>query len=768
MKRAVLVCLVSAVGFMACDSSPTGPTLASLQPVGGTTGFSAVVGQPVPDSLTVRAINTAGQGVAGVEVRFEVIEGGGSISPNVVQTDANGLARAQWTLGTTAGPNTARASANGVEPVTFQATGRADTLHRVIVTPPVVDFYAFDQTAQLEVRGEDQYGNPVPTPNLSYRSLNPNVAGVFSDGVVVSRGLGTATIVATSRGIEGTMVVEVRQEPAFIEVQPDSVLINALTFERQFTVTVWDENRNVIQNPELTWTTADGSVATVDQNGVVTAVGVGATTLTVTSRGVSDTAGIRVRQVTHTVSVTPAVGAALEGETVQYSAVARDSAGVVIPDAQFTWSVTDQAVASVDQNGLATALRLGETGVRATSQGVHNTAELRVQQYPSMAAAGGHSCGLAASGQLHCWGFNSHGQLGTGNTISTATPTAVVGGHRFRDVQAGHRFTCAIGLTGDLFCWGSAERGQLGGGNFTNRNDPTRILAFSDIRQVSLGRDHACAVNESNEVYCWGANGQGQLGTGNYDDQNRPIRLAGLQLQSVDAGFFHTCGLNTDGEAWCWGENLFGQLGNGTGVSSPTPVQVSLAQPLRQVVSGAVHACALTAAGEAYCWGDNFYGQLGTGASGAGERSLVPVRAAPGRTFDRLESRGWYTCGIEANGTVHCWGDNEDGQLGSGSTAPIQPSPVTVSGGAFDYMTAGYFHSLGIRGQTAYAWGWNAYGQLGDGTTTSRSQPVTVQGWAPWGSVTAAGAGRMIPVAVDPATLEARIDERLRASRPGR
>jgi alpha-tubulin suppressor-like RCC1 family protein/uncharacterized protein YjdB len=628
-----------------------------------------------------------------------------------------------------------------------------------------VDFFALGEQEQLAVAGEDQYGNPVPTPNLAWRSEATAVASVDRDGLVTAMGLGTTTVVATSRGIEGSALIEVRQEPDSIAVAPDSAVINAIGFQRQLSVTVWDANRNVIANPPLVWASTAPAVAQVDGTGQVTAYSVGEALLIVTSRSVADTARVRVRQITHSVTVTPGTATAQEGDTVRYAAVARDSAGVLIPDAVFTWSASDTAVARVDATGLVTARRLGESGVTAQSEGVSHTAEIRVQQQPSMAASGAHSCGLAANGVLHCWGLNSHGQLGTANLISSATPAQVAGTLRFRRVAAGHRFTCAIAANNDLYCWGSAERGQLGGGNFTNRTSPTRVLGIDNITTVSLGRDHACAISGGGDVYCWGAGSQGQLGTGGFGDATTPVRLATVTLTSVSAGIYHTCGMNAAGEAYCWGDNLFGQLGDGTGDTSPLPVRVDFQQPVTQVVSGAVHACALNQAGEAYCWGDNLYGQLGNGESGSGERSLTPIGAAPGRTFVRLEARGWYTCGIEAGGSVACWGDNEDGQLGSGSTALVEPTPVTVTGGAFDFMTAGYFHSLGIRGQTAYAWGWNLSGQLGDNTTLSRSQPVVVQGWSPWPAADMAGiAAAGTAVSADPALLDARIEARLRAA----
>ena len=119
--------------------------------------------------------------------------------------------------------------------------------------------------------------------------------------------------------------------------------------------------------------------------------------------------------------------------------------------------------------------------------------------------------------------------------------------------------------------------------------------------------------------------------------------------------------------------------------------------------------------------------------------SLVPV--AGGLTFAGVDAGGGHTCGVAAAGAAYCWGLNETGQLGTGSATgpesclgmnePFQPCstvPVAVAGGlSFTAVTVGDLHSCGVTAEgTAYCWGWNEYGQLGDGTTTQRLTPVLV------------------------------------------
>jgi alpha-tubulin suppressor-like RCC1 family protein len=238
-------------------------------------------------------------------------------------------------------------------------------------------------------------------------------------------------------------------------------------------------------------------------------------------------------------------------------------------------------------------------------------------------------------------------------------------------------------------------------------------------RQVSAGFQYSCGVTPDSLGYCWGAGSSGQLGNGSNGSQSRPVAVqGGIKFRQIDAGSVITCGLDGLKRAWCWGRSPLGD-GSFGGFDRLTPVRVGGALRFRQITVGGTNfgfACGLTATNRAYCWGYNDHGQLGIGST---DWPTSPVPVQGGLQFRQLSAGAVHTCGVTTDNRAYCWGANLGGNLGDGTTAD-RYIPVPVAGSLqFDRVIAGSVHTCGeTTTNLVYCWGGSYWGQLGNGSSS--------------------------------------------------
>jgi alpha-tubulin suppressor-like RCC1 family protein len=410
--------------------------------------------------------------------------------------------------------------------------------------------------------------------------------------------------------------------------------------------------------------------------------------------------------------------------------------------------------------------RLVPTSVVALSSGV-----------AAIAAGAQHTCALLASaGGVQCWGYNAHGQLGDGTTTEQHVPTSVElrppspppgppppspqppsppppsltppsppplsppppptpPQSSIITLGFGHTCMTSIESTGGMQCWGGNTFGQLGDGTTTWRYVPTSVVGLSSgVAVIAAGYTHTCALLASTGgVQCWGYSGGGKLGDGTTTDWLVPTSVVGLPsgVAAIAAGDDHTCALlASTGGVQCWGLNGNGQLGDGTTTNRLVPTSVvGLSTGVAAIAARQRHTCVLlTSTGGVQCWGYNNFGQLGDGTT---TDRYVPTSVVGLSSGVAVIAAGLYhTCALLAStGGVQCWGYNNYGQLGDGTTTlAVQPVPVVGLSSGVAAIAAGAQHTCALLASTGgvQCWGWNGYGLLGDGTTTDRYVPTSV------------------------------------------
>ncbi len=349
--------------------------------------------------------------------------------------------------------------------------------------------------------------------------------------------------------------------------------------------------------------------------------------------------------------------------------------------------------------------------------------------------SGSHACSLK-DGYVKCWGLNDKGQLGYGDTDNRGDgPDEISGladvsvhetiisggtedGHLTKFIATGDQHTCALLKNECVKCWGNNEYGQLGYGDTDNRGDdvdemgdnldPVGSLEFK-VKTVATGLAHTCSITKTDTVRCWGGNDQGQLGQGSTDNLTEPSPdvdihndpdeqdqaiIAGFLPKHVAAGAKHTCAMLNNDCVKCWGGNEYGQLGYGDMENRGDDANDLVTEDVDE-------------------------GEMGL--------NLLPVGGMEFKV-KAIATGDWHTCAImKSNDSVQCWGLNDEGQLGVGSTQNIGDAkdaedkvvfaPVDLGNQKAKSITAGARHTcVTLEDDSTKCWGLNKSGQLGQGS----------------------------------------------------
>jgi len=341
-------------------------------------------------------------------------------------------------------------------------------------------------------------------------------------------------------------------------------------------------------------------------------------------------------------------------------------------------------------------------------------------------AGSAHSCFMLDNGSVKCWGENSYGQLGLGDTWTRGDNSSEMGdnltivdlgsGRTATAIVAGSNHTCAILDNESVKCWGFNAFGQLGLGDTNNRGDASDEMGDNlnvvdlgsgiKAKAIAAGNQHTCAIIDNESIKCWGANASGQLGLGNTSNRGDGSNQMGGNLTAIDLGSgrtakviatggSHTCAVLDNASVKCWGENNYGQLGlgdlNNRGdepdeMGNFLPSVDLGSETATSITTGTGYTCVLLddnstePLSNVKCWGRGNYGQLGN-------KKTLPINSTPStnainlgtgitgvataRKATAIAAGNFHTCAILDNSSIKCWGFNASGQLGQGDTSTV-------------------------------------------------------------------------------------------------
>tara|TARA_B100000161_G_scaffold178132_1_gene128165 strand:- start:5878 stop:7818 length:1941 start_codon:yes stop_codon:yes gene_type:complete len=287
----------------------------------------------------------------------------------------------------------------------------------------------------------------------------------------------------------------------------------------------------------------------------------------------------------------------------------------------------------------------------------------------------------------------------------------------------------------------------------TSCNDNTDCAASQYCDGVSgfckdkVGQDESCGItdecqsglfcdpNNANCAIICDAENQEHPCNGDEDccsDQNYECGNSGMCVSvpsspstylNIEAGGRHTCAISNENKLWCWGRNDHGQLGDDTTTTRSTPLQVTTSTGLTNIYHvslGGYHTCAIKDDNSLWCWGKNNYGQLGDGST---TTTHTPLQIDSITNVRSISATSGHTCAITNSDSLYCWGYNAYGQLGNGNTNDQSVPQLILEN--VQSVSASYQHTCAIKTDSSlWCWGRNHYGQLGINNQNSQILPV--------------------------------------------
>lgn len=634
------------------------------------------------------------------------------------------------------------AVATGTATITATVEGRTGSATVTVIAPvatvtvsPAPASLVIETTQQFRATTKDAAGNVLADRTVTWSTSNTGVATVSTTGLVTAVAVGTATITASSEGRNGTSLVTVTPPlVATVLVSPSSASV-VLGSTQQLVATALDSAGNTLTGRSISWSSDIPGVASVSGTGRVTAILLGTATITATVEGRTGTATVTVVPVpVARVAIAPASVSVVLGTTQQLTATARDAAGNALTGRPVLWESANPELATVSETGVVTGIALGAVTITATVEGQSATAAIMVVPVPvatvsvspapvslvafttqQLSATTRDAAGNILADRVVTWSSSNSGVatvssagLVTAVAPGTATITASSEGRSGTSVvTVTPPPVASVTVTPSAVTIAVNSFQQL---TATLRDAAGNVLTGRSV-EWSSGSTGLASVTNSGVVR--GVNPGTVFITARSEGRFSTATITVVPALAVPAGPFlhasgdHTCGLKPDGWLWCWGDNSAGQLGSETPATiSTVPLPVTGDFTFARVATSTGNAtrsmCALTSGNIAYCWGANQAGQLGDGTT-TSRIEPAPVSGGAALVSVALDAR--FACARTTGGVAYCWGANEAGQLGDG-TKVDRPVPTAVAGGFLFRALGAGSRNYGLNGAGAiYSWG---------------------------------------------------------------
>lgn len=425
------------------------------------------------------------------------------------------------------------------------------------------------------------------------------------------------------------------------------------------------------------------------------------------------------------------------------------------------------------------------------------------QSWKKVAAGEGFYAAISDSGALWTWGDNSYGQIGNGTTTNLWTATQLGTDYDWAEISCGKDFMVGLKENGSLWAWGNnrntsptqietdttwiaissgaarsigikadlslwlinsgstqqLDNGQwkkVSKGNFTDygikmdgslwkwtnsSTTPIQVGSDTDWKNLDCSHlNHGLFVKNNGTLWVAGINTFGQLGDSSILNKNTLVQIGTANnWEKVIAGYNYSLALKTNRSLWGWGRNQHAQFGNNKNKNVPQPIDTTTHWRTATSSNGSRsgHTLAINEDGTLWAWGQNNDGQLGNGTTYT--HAILPIQVSTDTTWNSISNGFFFSVATKTDGTLWTWGRNGRGQLGLGSFIFKKTMPTQVgTDSTWNMVSAGTEFVLALKNNgTLWAWGYNYNGQLGDGTTTTRHTPIQIGTDSNWVSICA-------------------------------